>query len=71
MGDTPLPGAGYYASERGASAASGHGESFIELLLTREVDYLFAKGLSAMDAAEAVIVHLTRERKTSGRDGRG
>ena len=64
VGDTPLPGCGYYAENGvGGVSCTGDGEDFIRLLLAQRVaDYLHA-GLSAQGAASAAI-RLLGERTT-------
>jgi L-asparaginase / beta-aspartyl-peptidase len=64
VGDTPLPGCGYYAEGGiGGISCTGDGEDFIRLLLAKRVaDYLSA-GLSAQSAATAA-VRLLSERTT-------
>lgn len=59
VGDTPLPGCGYYA-ERGVGGVSstGHGEDFIRLLLAKRATDFIASGLSAQAAASAAITLL-------------
>ena len=68
VGDSPLPGCGYYAEcGIGGISCTGDGEHFIRLLLARRVaDYLSA-GLSAQAAATAAI-RLLGER-TGGEGG--
>ena len=64
VGDTPLPGCGYYAENGiGGVSCTGDGEDFIRLLLAkRAADYITA-GLSAQGAASAAI-RLLGERTT-------
>lgn len=64
VGDSPLPGCGYYA-ERGIGGISctGDGEDFIRLLLAKRVADYLAAGLSAQGAATAAI-RLLGERTT-------
>lgn len=64
VGDSPLPGCGYYA-ERGIGGISctGDGEDFIRLLLAKRVADYLESGLSAQAAATAAI-RLLGERTT-------
>jgi beta-aspartyl-peptidase (threonine type) len=55
VGDSPLPGCGYYADNTLAGvSATGHGESIMRVLLSRSAADLCAK-LEAPQAAEAAI----------------
>jgi beta-aspartyl-peptidase (threonine type) len=67
VGDTPLPGCGFYAEEGlGGASSTGHGEDFIRLLLAkRAVDYLGA-GRCAQEAANAAIDLLGKRLGGSG-----
>jgi len=68
VGDSPLPGCGYYAeNEIGGISCTGDGEDFIRLLLAKRVADYLAAGLSAQGAATAAI-RLLGER-TSGEGG--
>lgn len=77
VGDTPLPGCGYYAEAGiGGISCTGDGEDFIRLLLAKRVADYLASGLSAQGAATAAI-RLLGERTTGegglivlDRDGR-
>jgi L-asparaginase / beta-aspartyl-peptidase len=56
IGDTPLPGCGFYAEDGlGGAASTGHGEDFIRLLLARRALDFIAVGYSAQAAASAAI----------------
>lgn len=64
VGDTPLPGCGYYAENGiGGISCTGDGEDFIRLLLAKRVADYIAAGLSAQAAASAAI-RLLGERTT-------
>lgn len=66
VGDTPLWGSGGYAESIGGAAATGMGEDLIRILITRQaIDYI-RHGLSAQDAAKAVIKDLEKKTKSSG-----
>ncbi|HEU4384652.1 MAG TPA: isoaspartyl peptidase/L-asparaginase [Anaeromyxobacteraceae bacterium] len=56
VGDTPIIGAGTYADDAlAAVSCTGHGESFIRLTLARQAADLVARGLGAMQAAQAAV----------------
>jgi beta-aspartyl-peptidase (threonine type) len=60
VGDTPLPGCGTYADDRGgAASATGTGELILRVTLTRVVVDLLRAGRSAREAAEGGIAELT------------
>ena len=62
VGDSPIPGAGFYADDRaGASAGTGTGEGFIRLALARQVRDLLAAGVGAQEAAERAVALLQAE----------
>lgn len=54
IGDTPLPGAGTYADDRGgAASATGEGEAILRVTMTRTCVELLRSGLPARTAAWA------------------
>ena len=55
IGDSPIPGAGNYATECAAASATGHGELMLRTLATKSVCDLIAGGKSAGSAARRVI----------------
>lgn len=59
VGDTPIPGAGTYASEKAGSSATGIGEGIIRVLLTKLVSDLITIGIPPMAACKAGIDYLT------------
>jgi isoaspartyl peptidase/L-asparaginase-like protein (Ntn-hydrolase superfamily) len=60
LGDTPLPGCGFYADDRtGAVALSGDGDSILRVLLAARV-MAGLEGSSPQIAAEAGLTHLSR-----------
>jgi beta-aspartyl-peptidase (threonine type) len=68
VGDTPLPGCGYYAEGGiGGISCTGDGEDFVRLLLAKRVADYLASGLSAQAAATTAI-RLLGER-TNGEGG--
>ena len=59
VGDSPVPGAGYYADDaRGAACGTGRGEDFLRLSICRQAVMLL-EGASAQEAAEETIRRLT------------
>lgn len=66
VGDTPVIGAGIFASGRCAVVCTGLGEAFIETLTARHVDTLVGLGLHPQEAAEAAVARLTGERGAPG-----
>ncbi len=50
VGDSPVPGAGTYATDRAAASATGHGEAVLRATTTRFVCDLMASGYVATDA---------------------
>ena len=68
IGDTPIPGCGYYAEDGlGGVASTGHGEDFIRLVLARRALDFLAAGYSAQAAASAAIRLL--DLRVNGRGG--
>ena len=56
VGDSPIPGAGFYAADgAGASCCTGTGEYFIRLVSAFSATSLMAAGVPAMEAARRVI----------------
>lgn len=59
VGDTPLPGCGYYAdSTIGAAAATGVGEEIMKGALSRAVVDLMAQGMHVQEAADKALADL-------------
>ncbi|HET9699779.1 MAG TPA: isoaspartyl peptidase/L-asparaginase [Burkholderiales bacterium] len=55
VGDTPIPGAGTYATAEAAASATGHGETIMRLLLTRAACDAVARGKSPGIAASRAV----------------
>ena len=77
VGDSPIPGAGFYADERfGAVCGTGQGEAFIRLGLARLIVIELQHGMDAAAVAKGAVDHLGKALKASGgvivipRDGR-
>jgi len=60
VGDSPIPGAGTYATELAAASATGHGESILRHLATRSVCDLAAGGASPQEAVLRVLAHIAK-----------
>jgi beta-aspartyl-peptidase (threonine type) len=58
IGDTPIAGAGTYATIDGAASSTGLGEGMIRVLLTKTALDFLRDGLDAQHAAEAAINYL-------------
>jgi L-asparaginase/beta-aspartyl-peptidase (threonine type) len=54
VGDSPLPGAGFWAGPHGAVAATGIGEEIIRRLACREIHDRLASGAAPVEAIRAV-----------------
>jgi len=60
IGDSPIPGAGFYADDRfGAVCGTGRGEAFIRLGLARLVVVELQHGMDSASAAKGAVEHLT------------
>ena len=55
VGDSAIPGAGFYASRKAAAVATGIGETIIKSFLTLRAVTLVEEGLKADEAANKVI----------------
>ena len=60
VGDSAIPGAGFYASRSAAAVATGIGETIIKSFLTLHAIMLVEDGLNAAEAAKKVIEDHTR-----------
>jgi L-asparaginase / beta-aspartyl-peptidase len=59
LGDSPLPGAGFYADDQfGAACGTGVGEGFMRLSLCHLAVLMMGRGQTAEQTAGAVIEHL-------------
>ncbi len=61
VGDSPIPGAGNYATAHAAASATGHGELMLRRLATKSVCDAIAAGKTAGAAARAVVARLGAE----------
>ena len=69
VGDSPIVGAGVYAdNETCAVSGTGFGEDFMRSVISKTIsDFIYMKGMDAMQATEAGIDYLAR--KVRGRGG--
>jgi beta-aspartyl-peptidase (threonine type) len=68
VGDSPLPGCGFYAEVGiGGCSSSGNGEQLMQVVLAKSVIELLSAGLSADEAAQAAIG--TLEERVGGEGG--
>jgi beta-aspartyl-peptidase (threonine type) len=58
VGDSPVPGAGNYASPRVAASATGTGEFVLRSLATRAISERVEHGASLADAVAAVLARM-------------
>lgn len=65
VGDSPIFGAGLYASEFVAVVGTGVGELFLETLACMRVGLLVEKGAGAQEACEEVIAYLGKRQDTA------
>jgi L-asparaginase / beta-aspartyl-peptidase len=67
IGDSPIPGAGFYADDRfGAVCGTGLGEAFIRLGLARLVVIELQHGMDPAFVAQGAVDHLTSALKAPG-----
>lgn len=67
IGDSPIPGAGFYADDRfGAVCGTGHGEAFLRLALARLVVVELQHGMDAAAVARGAVALLDKALKASG-----
>jgi len=67
VGDSPLPGAGFYADDRyGVACGTGVGEGFMRLALCHLAVLLMGRGQTADEVATAVVGHLASHVGGSG-----
>ncbi len=75
VGDSPIPGAGLYASERCAVSCSGEGEAFLELSIAKMVDMWSIEIYDPEILSNRAVEELTRRGRKGGvivllKDGR-
>lgn len=59
VGDSPIPGAGYYATEYAAVSSTGIGELILRILPAKEVEMLVRLGFNIEDALRIVVNKMT------------
>lgn len=68
LGDSPVPGAGFYANDRaGAVCATGQGEGFLRTVLSHLVTVELQHGMPAQEVADGAIAYL--QRRVNGEGG--
>ncbi|BBG28192.1 isoaspartyl peptidase/L-asparaginase [Sulfuracidifex tepidarius] len=60
IGDSPIPGAGFYATERVGVSSTGIGEVILRVLPAKEVDTLVSMGILLDDALNSVVNKVSR-----------
>jgi beta-aspartyl-peptidase (threonine type) len=67
IGDSPIPGAGFYADDRfGAVCGTGQGEAFIRLGLARLIVVELQHGMEPASVAQGAVEHLERALHAKG-----
>jgi len=67
IGDSPIPGAGFYADDRfGAACVTGVGEAFIRLGLARLMVIELQHGMAAASVAKGAIEYLGQAMQAGG-----
>jgi L-asparaginase / beta-aspartyl-peptidase len=67
IGDSPIPGAGFYADDRfGGVCGTGLGEAFIRLSLARVMVIELEHGMDAAAVARGAVEHLLRKLRAPG-----
>jgi beta-aspartyl-peptidase (threonine type) len=67
IGDSPIPGAGFYADDRfGAVCGTGQGEAFLRLVLAHLMVIELQHGMSAAAVAKGAVAMLGKAMKASG-----
>ncbi len=67
IGDSPIPGAGFYADDRfGAVCGTGQGEAFIRLGLARLIVVELEHGMPVATAARGAVEHLGKRLQAFG-----
>lgn len=67
VGDSPQVGSGSYANQQAGASCTGHGESLLKVLLTREVVYSIENGITPSDACKKAIDKM--DELTGGKGG--
>lgn len=56
LGDTPIPGAGFYANNKAAATATGFGEVIVKSMASKTLVDLVSQGLSLEEACKKTII---------------
>lgn len=67
VGDSPLVGSGAYANQQAGAVCTGHGESLLKVLLSRDVVYSVENGMTPRYACRKVISKMAEQ--TGGHGG--
>ena len=67
VGDSPLIGSGAYANQQAGASCTGHGESILKVLLSREVVYNAENGITPHDACRKAVSKMSEV--THGKGG--
>lgn len=67
VGDSPLIGSGAYANQQAGASCTGHGESILKVLLSREVVYNTENGITPRDACRKAVSKMSEV--THGKGG--
>ena len=66
IGDSPLVGSGSYANQWAGASCTGHGESLLKVVLSREVVHCIEMGETASDACRKSITKMNDRTGGSG-----
>ena len=66
VGDSPLVGSGAYANQQAGAVCTGHGESLLKVLLSREVIYNIENGATPHDACLKAIHKMNEQTRGKG-----
>jgi beta-aspartyl-peptidase (threonine type) len=66
VGDSPLPGAGTWATPHAAVSATGHGEGIVRLLLANRICDLASRGMGLVRAADRALADLIQAEVEAG-----
>jgi len=61
IGDSPVPGAGNYATKHAAASATGQGELMMRFLTTKSICDLVAAGYSAQKSVDEILARMAAE----------
>ena len=67
IGDSPIPGAGFYADDRfGAACGTGHGEAFLRLSLCHLMIIELQHGMTPEEVAKGAVEYLGKQTRALG-----